>query len=93
VRDFVVNVGDVRGAEPVRWQTSSLGDDCAGRACIVGVWRRPKVLSEKDAGESVPFAFGFGWASSFCSRSNSSAARAVRNDLRLRAPVRSRQSA
>jgi hypothetical protein len=87
-----VDFEDVRGAELVRVDVAGVGDEEA-RCCDFVCDQRLMGSGAKDLPESFSTSRRRGRASCLCSSSNLSAARAVVKDLRLRRPVRSRQSA
>jgi len=79
-------------AEFARVQTASSRDDEAG-GCGSGCVERLAGEVLEDLCDGFPTSRNRGRASSFCSSSKRSAARAELKDFRLRLPVRSLQSA
>jgi hypothetical protein len=91
-REGVVNLFGVGRGEVVGCDSARNCNDCFGRAAILPFPVFDE-RGEKDPGNRIPLALGFGCANSFCSASNWSAARFDVKDLRTRFPFASRQSA
>ena len=72
--------------------TGNFNEEFCCLVCIATGWRFEEFMGESLC-QRRTFACGFGWASSFCSASNLSAALELVNDLRRRCPALSRQSA
>ncbi len=93
VRDLLVGFDDVCLGEFVRMDTTcSRDEELGGRFELVAA-REGEISGAEYRGQVRTRAVCFGWASSFCCASNWKAARWLENDLRLREPDLSRQSA
>ncbi len=93
VFDLFVNLRDVGGAELRRVDGACDSDECFGDVFDLVAAREGEESGTEYLSQIRTRAFGFGWASSFCSASNCRAARWLLKALRLRVPCLSRQSA
>ena len=91
--ELLVNVRDEWAGELARFNASGCGDDLLGCLVLAVAVGKCEVARAEDFDQRVRRACAFGRANSFWSASWRSAARAEVNDLRLRLPLRSRQSA
>lgn len=85
--------GDLPDGEVFGQGLTGADDKCTTGCNIAGVVGSRFRRGEQEISESLPAAFRFGWARSFCSASNCSATRFDVNDWRSRLPRLSRQSA